>query len=169
MACSRQPQGGSRAPGKMLPADFLERSPDPLPAAFLPGRQTPTLAWSQLLLVGPQADPSPLGTQPASPLAVASGCRAAPTLLSVLLCPRVTGAPSLAPSDGLLSMDPFGGGAPGPVRLVYLSALLGATAARLHGALGKRKKMLFPWMLWLSEYHDTKLSEQSVKLPQGAI
>lgn len=109
---------------------FPEGSPDPLPAAFLPGRQTPTLAWSQLLLKGPQADPLPLGTQLANPLA---GCRATPTLL----CPRLMGAPSLAPSDGLLPTDPFGGGAPRTVHLVYLSALPGASAARLHGTLGR--------------------------------
>lgn len=137
VACSRRPQGGGQAPGKMLPAAFPERSPYLLPAAFLPGRQTPTLAWSHLLFMGPQADPSPLGTQLANPLAVGQGCRAIPALLSVLLCPRAMGAPSLAPSDGLLCMDPFGGGSPSPVRWVYLSAFLGAAAARLHGALGK--------------------------------
>lgn len=92
VACSWRPQGGGQAPGKMLPAAFPERSPDRLPAAFLPGRQTPTLAWSHLLFTGPQADPSPLGTQLANPLAVAQGCRAIPALLSVLLCPRDGGS-----------------------------------------------------------------------------
>ena len=99
--------------------------------------------------MGPQADPSPLGTQLAHPLA---GCRATQTLF----CPRLMGAPSLTPSDGLLPTEPFGGGTPSTVHLVYLSALPGASAARLHGTPGKWKKTLFPQMLLLLEYHDTE-------------
>ena len=137
VACSRRPQGGGRAPGKMLPAGFSGKEPRPAACSFPPWQTDPSSGLVPTPLSGSSSRPIPLGDSACQSTRVASGCRAAPTLLSVLLCPRVMGAPSLAPSDGLLSMDPFGGGAPSPVRLVYLSALLGAPAARLRGALGK--------------------------------
>ena len=63
VACSRQPQGGGRAPAKMLPADFFFSGKEPRPAAcsFPPWQTDPYSGLVPTPLNGSSSRPIALG------------------------------------------------------------------------------------------------------------